>query len=62
MAGCKSILTRTIQNGGYRVSHDRGAVTLGNEATAFADAQNCHGDVIGDFPVMTSTITLVWAW
>ena len=42
--------------------HDRGAVTLGNEATAFADAQNCYGDVIGDFPVMTSTITLVWAW
>jgi hypothetical protein len=23
---------RTVHNGGYRVSHDRGAVTVGNEA------------------------------
>ncbi len=38
--------------GGYRVSHDRGAVTIGNEAAclAFAGAQNRHDD-IGYFPV-----------
>ena len=36
------------------MSDDRGGpVTLGNEASAFADAQNCYDDVIGDFPVTT---------
>jgi hypothetical protein len=35
------------------VSHDHGAVTLGNEALVwpFAAAQNRYDDVIGDFPV-----------
>jgi hypothetical protein len=41
---------------GYRVSHDRGAVTVGNEAAVWpspltAGAQNRCDDVIGDFPV-----------
>ena len=29
---------------------------------AFADAQNCYDDVIGDFSRLTSAITLVWGW
>ncbi len=39
--------------GGCRVSHDRGAVTVGNEGAclAFAGAQNCYDSAIGDFPV-----------
>jgi len=41
---------------GYRVSHDRGAVTVGNEAPVWPSpltvgAQNRCDDVIGDFPV-----------
>jgi hypothetical protein len=40
-------------DGGYRVSHDREAVTVGNEAPVWPSpgAQNRYDDVIGDFPV-----------
>jgi hypothetical protein len=42
-----------VQNGGYRVSHDRGAVTVGNEAPVWplADSRQRYDDVIGNFPV-----------
>ena len=40
-------------NGGYHVSDDRGAVTVGNEVPVWPSpgAQNRYDDVIGDFPV-----------
>jgi hypothetical protein len=42
-----------VPNDGYRVSHDRGAVTIGNEAPGWplADPRQRYDDVIGDFPV-----------
>ena len=43
----------SAHSGGYRVSHDRGAVTVGNEAPVWplADSRQRYDDVIGNFPV-----------
>ena len=43
----------SAHKGGCRVSHDREAVTVGNEAPVWPSpgAQNRYDNVIGDFPV-----------
>jgi hypothetical protein len=52
--------TIAIQIGGYRMSHGRRDVTLGNETPGWPSQPPAalHG-VIGNFPGLTSTIMLV---
>jgi hypothetical protein len=52
-----------VQNGGYRVSHDRGAVTAGNEAPVWPSPTPRTATTTSSVTSRSDrAITLVWGW
>jgi hypothetical protein len=76
IVSCRNATSVAAQNGGYRVSHDHGAVTVGNETHVWQD--RCLGQSRlpppgprrrsaaqrrhRRLPGLTRTVTLVWGW